>query len=63
MNAQRRIVTQSRVSCDCGGGALGLRKSGCRSHPILRFVECGYCDKRFVLKEVLYQAPLIQNKL
>jgi uncharacterized Zn-finger protein len=40
---------QHRVSCDGGGGALG--------HPRVylemgdeHFVECPYCDKRFVLK-------------
>lgn len=42
-------VTQRRVSCDGGGGALG--------HPLVfytigaeGFVECKYCDRRFVLK-------------
>jgi uncharacterized Zn-finger protein len=41
-------VTNSRVACD-GGGALG--------HPRIylemgdaTFIECPYCDKRFVLK-------------
>jgi uncharacterized Zn-finger protein len=41
-------VTTRRVKCDGGGGALG--------HPVVyydmgeeRFVECGYCDRRFVL--------------
>jgi len=40
----------TRVACDGGGGALG--------HPRVylemgdeSFVECPYCDKRFVLKE------------
>jgi len=43
-------VTTSRVACDGGGGALG--------HPKVflemgseNFVECPYCDKRFVLKD------------
>ena len=43
------VVTQKRVMCDGGGGALG--------HPRVyydmgedAFVECGYCDRRFVLK-------------
>lgn len=43
------IVETKRVSCDGGGGALG--------HPIVfyemgddDFVECKYCDRRFVLK-------------
>ena len=42
-------VTSKRVMCDGGGGALG--------HPKVfydmgedDFVECLYCDRRFVLK-------------
>jgi uncharacterized Zn-finger protein len=41
-------VMSKRVKCDGGGGALG--------HPVVfydmgeePFVECGYCDRRFVL--------------
>ena len=43
-------VSEKRVACDGGGGALG--------HPLVYmdmgeadFVECGYCDRRFVLKD------------
>ena len=43
-------VERSRVSCDGIGGALG--------HPRVylemgdeTFVECPYCDRRFVLKD------------
>jgi uncharacterized Zn-finger protein len=42
-------VDDTRVACDGGGGALG--------HPKVylemgdeAFVECGYCDRRFVLR-------------
>jgi uncharacterized Zn-finger protein len=42
------VVHDHRVACDGGGGALG--------HPRVYmemgaagFVECGYCDRRFVL--------------
>ena len=42
------VVHSNRVACDGGGGALG--------HPKVYlqigeegFVECGYCDRRFVL--------------
>ncbi len=42
-------VDTTKVSCDGSGGALG--------HPRVylemgdeRFVECPYCDRRFVLK-------------
>jgi len=43
-------VTARRVKCDGGGGALG--------HPVVfydmgeeDFVECGYCDRRFILAD------------
>lgn len=43
------VVETTRVSCNGGGGALG--------HPLVYytigasgFVECGYCDRKFVLK-------------
>ena len=50
MDAPETIETTKReVSCD-GGGALG--------HPVVYltigprgWVECGYCDRRFVLAE------------
>jgi uncharacterized Zn-finger protein len=42
------VVNSTRVACDGVGGALG--------HPKVylemgdqNFVECGYCDRRFVL--------------
>ena len=42
------VVSTKRVACDGGGGVLG--------HPLVYmdmgdedFVECGYCDRRFVL--------------
>ena len=42
-------VEKTLIACDGGGGALG--------HPLVwmemgdsPFVECGYCDRRFVLK-------------
>jgi uncharacterized Zn-finger protein len=44
------LVHSRRVKCDGGSGALG--------HPVVfydmgeeHFVECGYCDRRFVLEE------------
>jgi uncharacterized Zn-finger protein len=43
------VVSSKRLACDGGGGALG--------HPRVwlemgegSFVECPYCDRRFVLK-------------
>ena len=44
-----KVVTTWKVACDGGEGALG--------HPRVwleidehGYVDCGYCDKRFVLK-------------
>jgi uncharacterized Zn-finger protein len=44
------VVDTTRVACDGSGGALG--------HPRVylemgdeKFVDCGYCDRRFVLRE------------
>ena len=39
----------SRVACDGGGGALGPPKVYLELGDAT-FVECPYCDKRFVLK-------------
>lgn len=48
MTPEEIAVTHHRVACDGGGGVLG--------HPLVYmeigdegFVECGYCDRRFVL--------------
>ena len=49
------VVNHTRVACDGGGGALG--------HPKVylemgqeNFVECGYCDRRFVLSKEAMEA-------
>ncbi|GAB5467380.1 MAG: hypothetical protein Kilf2KO_04100 [Rhodospirillales bacterium] len=41
-------VTQEVVSCDGGGGALGHPKVWLNMQG-RGWVECGYCDRRFVL--------------
>lgn len=48
------IVTTTRVSCD---GASGIPGGAALGHPRVfmeidehGMVECGYCDRRFVLK-------------
>jgi uncharacterized Zn-finger protein len=41
-------VTSTRVSCD--GGPLGHPRVWLQIDPKIGYVECGYCDKRFVLK-------------
>ena len=42
-------VEKTRVACD--GGALGHPRVWYSIEPEVGFVECGYCDKRFVLKD------------
>jgi uncharacterized Zn-finger protein len=49
------VVNHTRVACDGSGGALG--------HPKVyleigdqNFVECGYCDRRFVLSQAALEA-------
>ena len=42
-------VTQSRVACD--GGTLGHPRVWLQIDPVEGYVECGYCDKRYVLKD------------
>ena len=44
-------VTQTRISCDGGEGALGHPRVWLTIDPKTGWVECGYCDKRFVLSE------------
>ena len=42
-------VTQSRIACDGGEGALGHPRVWLSIDEDTGWVECGYCDKRFVL--------------
>jgi uncharacterized Zn-finger protein len=46
-------VTNSSVACDGAGDiepALGHPRVYLRMDPEKGFVECGYCDRRFVLE-------------
>ena len=43
-------VTTTRVACDGGGGASGHPRVWMQIDPKKGYVECGYCDRRFVLK-------------
>lgn len=42
-------VTQTRIACDGGEGALGHPRVWLSIDEDTGWVECGYCDKRFVL--------------
>ena len=44
------VTDQHRVSCDGGGGALGHPKVWYEMDRDTGYVECGYCDRRFVAR-------------
>ncbi|PWE32247.1 zinc-finger domain-containing protein [Maritimibacter sp. 55A14] len=47
---ETEIVTKTRIFCDGGAEALGHPRVWYTIPPETGFVECGYCDKRFILK-------------
>ena len=53
-------VTSSRVSCVGQGGALGHPKVWYHIPADRGWVECAYCDKRFVLRAPDEQPELDQ---
>jgi len=44
-------VSQTRVACDGGEGALGHPRVYLSISPETGWVECPYCDKRYILKK------------
>lgn len=47
---ETRIVTSNRVACDGGGGALGHPRVWLQIPADKGWVECGYCDCKYVLE-------------
>ena len=45
---EQEVVDSTRIACD--GGTLGHPRVWYSIDPEIGFVECGYCDKRYVLK-------------
>ena len=45
---ETEVITTSRVACDGGEGALGHPRVWLQIAPDTGFVECGYCDKKFI---------------
>lgn len=45
---ETEVVSSYRVSCDGGEGALGHPRVWLSIPHEVGFVECGYCDKRFI---------------
>lgn len=46
---ETEVVQTSRIACDGGEGALGHPRVWLTIPAGRGYVECGYCDKRFVL--------------
>lgn len=49
---ETEIVTEWRVACDGGEGALGHPRVWLTIPHETGWVECGYCDKRYVHKSM-----------
>ena len=49
---ETKIVSQWRVACDGGEGALGHPRVWLQIPHDKGWVECGYCDKRYVHSSV-----------
>ncbi len=47
---ETEIVTTHRVACDGGEGALGHPRVWLFVPDETGYVDCGYCDKRYILK-------------
>jgi len=45
---ETEVVEKSRIACD--GGVLGHPRVWLQIDPVSGYVECGYCDKRYILK-------------
>ena len=45
---ETRIVSQNRVACDGGEGALGHPRVWLQIPADKGWVECGYCDCKFI---------------
>ncbi len=48
---ETETVTSMRVACDGGEGALGHPRVWLSIDPKTGFVDCGYCDKRYILSD------------
>ena len=45
---ESEVVSSRRIACDGGEGALGHPRVWLQIPEETGFVECGYCDKRFI---------------
>lgn len=54
---ETRIVTETRIACDGGEGALGHPRVWLTIPLAAGFVECPYCDARYQLAAGAQAAP------
>lgn len=47
---ETKIVDSRKVACDGGGDALGHPRVWLHIPEDTNFVECGYCDTKYVLR-------------
>jgi len=52
---ETQIVDQYRIACDGGNGALGHPRVWLQIPTDKGYVECGYCDKKFVHRDAVDQ--------
>ena len=48
---ETRIVDSYRIACDGGGDALGHPRVWMQIPEDVGWVECGYCDAKFIHKD------------
>lgn len=53
---ETKIVDRYRISCDGGEGALGHPRVWLQIPEDRGWVECGYCDARFVHRDYVENA-------
>ena len=54
---ETEIVDRTHIACDGGEGALGHPRVWLQIDETIGWVECGYCDKKFVLGGHEVQEP------
>ncbi len=57
---ESQVVAGWRVSCDGGEGALGHPRVWLQIPEELGWVECGYCDKRFIHESAVTPGEPVQ---
>ncbi|MBM9593620.1 zinc-finger domain-containing protein [Roseitranquillus sediminis] len=57
---ESEVVSSWRVACDGGDGALGHPRVWLQIPEELGWVECGYCDKRYIHESAVTPGEAVQ---